>query len=406
MGLLDWLTDSIGSSQGPGAAGLDAAMPYPTPPTPGAGPAPPAPGPTPPATVAPPMPPPMPVNGPPGQPPGAPPTPPGAPPMPPMPSAQAGAPPGTPPGTPAMPPTDVSSAQRQNMPPAPDSNPQDGISIIGRALGLDRNADRNMAGAIGSGMKGVAANWNKPGLAAFAGGAGATLEGSTKQQDKLVEEQHKTLGDAINAVQIGDKRALMKAQTQRALADAQATMTGKGSKESVVNSEQQLYVRAVEMANKDQSLAGLRYQVQNAARTGTPEEVKAAQDALTSAYNERIKQHAQALGLDPSKIDKIGKQPGMTKDNPVPQGQMNSQKAYDALPPGAYFTNPKDGKILQKPLTPTAQPGGAATPAAAPAGAAPAQAAPGVPAVPTTPPIPPQDKIAAKDKQDDDEDED
>lgn len=303
-------------------------------------------------------------------------------------------------------------------PPAPVSGPN-GISIIGRSLGLDRNGDRSFVSSLGSGMSSVAKNWNKPGLAALAGSAGDALSGGVKQQNTTTDQQNKVLNSAINAVQVGDKRALIQAQTAKALEDAKATAAGKGSKDSVMNSEQQLYLRAQGATNQNAQLKLLKSQYDNTARTmgvDSPE-AKAAKDAHEKAYQQSLEQNLRALGLDPKKAQSIGKMPGSNQDNPIGKEKLKSQADFDSLPPGSWFTNPKDGAVLQKPLQqqqqaaggnatvngqqPVAGLGGVGAPP--PAAGQPPPAPPAAAGTPPTPPVPPNAPIKAADDDDDDE---
>jgi len=378
MGLLDWLTESLGTagSTGAGMNATDAGSSLPqqfpsgTPPTPPVAP-----------ISAPPTVPDLAttdISG--GMPAGATrasppiPTPVARPQMPPTPP---GAPQSLAPPTPPQ--TDIGQAAQDNQPPPPSSN----MSIIGQALGLNPNSDKEMRGSLAEGLKSVGTNWNKPGLAAAAGSAGAALSGGNTAQDKITDQQAKYLSQAIAASKAGDERAANQALTKLRLAQAQQAMTGKGGKDSVVNSDQQLYLRAVGATNQDGQLKLLKFQYDNAVKefgSDSPQ-AKAAMTAHQKAYDETLNGHLSRIGLDPKKAAQLGKMPGLSQDNPVGKEKMSSQKAFDDLPPGSWFTNPKDGRILQKPLTP---PSAAAQPGGQPA-QQPAPAAGGVPMPPATP---------------------
>jgi hypothetical protein len=372
MGLLDWLSDSLGTAGSTGAAmnptdagsSLPQQFPSGTPPTPPVQPIaspPTVPDPAttdisggmpPGATGA--APPPMPMP----RPTGAPPPPPPAP-GPPMPI--------TPPSPPGG---DIAAAAQRNMPPPPDSG--NGVGIIGRALGLDPNTAKQVSGALGAGLKSVGTNWNKPGLAAFSGSAGSAIEGSNTAQDKTVDQQSKYLTQAIAASKAGDERSANQALTKLRLAQAEQTMQGKG-KDGTANSDQQLYLRAQSATNQDLNLKAAKTVADRAAAEfgADSPQAKAAQDALKKASDETLNGHLTRLGLDPKKAAQIGKMPGFAQDNPIPKEKMNSQKAFDDLPPGSWFTNPKDGRVLQKPLAPQSPAGAAPAAAAAPNGAMP-----------------------------------
>jgi|SRR5882672_4620196 len=375
MGLLDWLTDSLGGPMSGGGATAGESIPQPIAP-PGMS--------SPPPTLPDSRPnlPPMPPNagsaaaditsaGAGGA--GA-----GAPPIPlPMPRPQTAA---APPPTPLMPPPGapgpgtadaVASYQRAGGTFAPPGEqgggptvPSGNLSIIGRALGLDANRDKELRGSLATGLKSVGDNWNKPGLAAFAGTAGSAMGGGNAAQDKTIEQQQKYLTQAISAAKVGDERAANQALTKLRLAQADMTRQGKGGKDSVVNSDQQLYLRAQGITNQDQNLKILKSQYDKAAvefGSNSPQ-AKAALEAHQKAYTDTLNGHLTTLGLDPKKAEKMGKQPGFSQDNPIGKEKMNSQKAFNDLPPGSWFTNPKDGRVLQKPLAAGGQPGGQAVP--------------------------------------------
>jgi hypothetical protein len=231
--------------------------------------------------------------------------------------------------------------------------------ILGRALGMDPNSERRLSGGLAQGLKAAGNSSGKSPFQAFASGAGATLEGGDQADDKTEAKQTKYLDQAIRALKSGDERELAVARTKLLEAQTKMTLQGKMGKDSVMNSDAQLYLRAVGATNADGPLKLLRKAYDDAVATGgaSSPAAKAAKEAYDSAYKSTLDSHLGRLGLDPKTADKLGKQPGMSQDNPVGKEKMNSQEAFDKLPPGAFFVNPKDGKILQKPLQPVQQPG-------------------------------------------------
>lgn len=289
----------------------------------------------------------------------------------------------TPPGAP----TDISAAARAPggvvQPPAPDSNAQ-AQTIIGRSLGLDRNKERGIFGSLAGGLNAAGNSAGKGKGQALFSGAGGALEGGNKSDKEIADEQDKFLGRKIagnnsaTATANGNStRELNTARTQLALAQAKQAMTG-GGKDSVMNSQQQLYLRGQGLVNSDPEVKLAKSTYDNALKNFDPgsKEVKDAAAAHAALVESKTKQHMQALGVNPKTVASIAKQPGMSQDNPVPKAGLD-QKKFDSLPPGAYFINPKDGRVLQKSGTPQ---GGA--------GAAP-QAAPQQGMTPAVPPVPP-----------------
>jgi hypothetical protein len=270
--------------------------------------------------------------------------------------------------------------------PNPGTTPPNAASqsFIGRALGLDRNKERGMFESLAGGLTAAGNSKGKGKGQALFSGAGGALEGGNKADKEISAEQDRLLGRQIaskvadNAAATGaTNRELNAARTQLALAQAKQAMVG--GKESVVNSPEQLYLRAQSAASQDGRLKALKTAADQAAIQfgANSEQAKAAQKAHKEAYDATVEGHAKTLGLDPGKLAKIGKQPGMSQDNPMKLDGA-TQEQIDRLPVGAFIIGP-DGKVLVK--QPPKQPAAGANPQA-PA----QQMAPPVPPVPVTAP--------------------
>lgn len=336
---------------------------------------------------------------------------PGLPPGIPMPQAR-------PAGAPGAPPTDISSSGRPGGPPMPPMTPDEGNriydsykaaggggpvnivgggpggdggstakTIIGRALGLDGNRETQIRGALGAGFKAAGNSSGKSPMQAFASGAGEGIEGGSKSDDKTTEQQDKYLGRKIAANAQGEtalngaaSRELNMARTKLAIEQAKMVKEGGGftGKAGTANSQQQLYLRGNALVNSDPEVKLAKSTYDNLIKQYPPDapEVKAAAEAHKKLVEAKRTEHMGALGIKPDDIAKMGKMPGMSQDNPVPKAGLTKEK-FDALPPGAYFINPKDGRLLMKK--------GAAAPAA---GANP-PVAPQQSMTPAMPPAPP-----------------
>lgn len=272
-----------------------------------------------------------------------------------------------------MPPGPASSMLPPNA--APSLVPQGGgaTGFIGRALGLDRNSERKFSGSLASGLKSVGDNVHKPGLAAFAGSAGSALEGGNTADDKTTDQRQKFLTQAIAAAQSGNTQALNVARTRLALAQAKAAeeTAGKPDKASVMNSQEQLYLRGLGAVNQDAKVKASLAQLRQVQTQFGPDskEAKAALEGHNSLIEGTKKQVFSTLGVNEKEAAKIGKQPGFAADNPVPAAGLTKEK-FDKLPVGAYFINPKDNRLLIK------QPPAGANPAAPAQSAAPAAPVP------------------------------
>jgi len=361
MGLLDWLSEAVGGnpamntegtpmSPGPGAT-MPQYSPMGAPPPGGMGPDPEqmmGRGP-PPGVMYPPAGDPMADHA---RPPMPMPRPAGAP-MPPQ--QQAPATPPVPPGAGA--PMALESYRRAGGtmmdPGRPDMGPAQARSIIGRALGLNPNQESTLRGSLGAGLKAAGENSNKGKGAAFMGSAGAAIEGGKNADDKTTDQQDKVLGRAIQSkaadqagINAGVNNRLAEARTK--LAESQTAMAKSGGKDSVMNSQQQLYLRGIGLVNNDPEVKLAKAAYEAAIKVGDPNspEVKAAKKAHEDLVSAKTKAHLENLGVDPKIAEKLGKQPGMSQENPVEVKGMTQDK-LNALPPGAYIRTP-DGKVLQK----------------------------------------------------------
>lgn len=305
---------------------------------------------------------------------------PGLPPNMPVPPAgrPAAPPPNLPPPTPPLPPAVIAA-----QPPAPDSGPQ-AQSIIGRALGLDPNRERGMFGSLAGGLTAAGNSQGKGKGQALFSGAGGALEGGNKADKEIKDEQDRFLQRKLAAntqanvsANSASTRDLNVARTTLALAQAKQAMAG--GKEGVANSDQQLYLRGLKAVHDaTASSAATLKAVQSQFGTDS-KEAKAAQKQHEDNIATAKKQVLGTLGVTEKEWDKIGKQPGMTADNPIdPNKGKFDQKKLDALPPGTHVVGP-DGKVLVK----------KAPPAPAAGGNQPATAQQQMtPSVPPTPPTP------------------
>lgn len=409
MGLLDWLTEGTGIGGGgmppmnPAGDSGGSGLPYPTPSPASTQPMPP---PQMTGTDAP-FPPgadPMAAggdvpNGPglpyaPGSDPmtagGAPPNGPGlSPPQVPMPMER---PPNLGAGPAALPPAAMPTSGT-GMPPGPPTSlapaiPGDsllpGQTALGRALGLDprSNSFKEGVSGLGAGLTAAGNSRGKSPFQALASGAGATIEGSDKRADKTTEQQSKYLKDAIAAAQSGNTNALNIARTRLALAQTKTeeAKDGKPDKASVMNSQEQLYLRGLGAVNQDPKVKASLAQLRSTQAQFGPDskEAKAAMTAHNDLIDGAKKQVFATLGVNEKAAAKIGKQAGFAADNPVPAAGLTKEK-FDQLPVGAYFINPKDQRLLIKqppaganPTAPAQSPAPAASPVpvTAPAGSA------------------------------------
>lgn len=263
--------------------------------------------------------------------------------------------------------------------------PPQGGTALTRSLGLDPNTARSIGGSLAAGLKAAGENAHKPGLAAFAGSAGSAMEGGQKRDDKTTDQQDKYLARAIQAKKAGNdalyQQNYLRYQIEAAKAKLEASKERAAGKDSVMNSPEQLYLRGVGATNADGELKILAARAKEAEKLGDQAAAKAAMEAYNKRRQEVLDGHLKTLGVDPGKVKGISEKPGFSDKNPVkdfPKDPAAAQKAFDALPEGAYFINPKDGRLLTKKSA-----GGAAS-------ANPAQTA----SLPPMPPMPSNPSLA------------
>lgn len=397
MGLLDWLTEGLGSlggpsgadigGQPPGAPPMVQAPPPPPPtiqqtsapppsimpqtadPTPqassldpsatdigggmqGAGPQPvpvPAPRPDIPTMATPPQPPQD------ALPPNATPTSGRLPPAPPMSLAPGGGVNGVGPGLGVAGPPDGFSAPPAGPSFMPDQQGRGGI--LSRALGLTPDQSNRLAAGLGAGFTAAGNSAGKSPFQALAGGAGATLEGATKEQHINTKEAQGFLDKALAAKKAGDDAAYKTNYMQYLQADLKASQEKAASKDAANKNDSptQLFLSAQRNVAADPLVKGAMTAYQAALKGGTPDEVAKAKAAYEQTVAERQQAHLAGVGLHPQTAAQIAQQPGMTQANPIDAGTagITPENIGQKLQPGQYYKNPKDGQIYQFKGSPT-----------------------------------------------------
>ncbi len=338
MGLLDWLTDLGGSGAGtdfPTGNPVSGAptMPQPTQPV-----QPPAPTPAP-APAPAPMPQPT-QPMPPAQQTGADgvPMPQPRPAMAPLPSPTTIAP-APQPGP--MQPQPTTSPAAPGMPTSAPTNPGQGRGFLGQAFGLPSSDEKNMLGSLGAGLSSVGQNWNKPGLAAFAGSAGAAIEGGTKAEEKRVDEMLKLISEKRKAGDESSATSLAQVKLETAKLQLQNLKAGNGKGTAWNKPPQQLYQDAMRLAQNDPDVKAGEKKLEQIIKDGNPAEVakaQAEQAALVAAARDK---HLVGVGLSPQSAAAIEKTPGLTQANPHPQNSYTPQNFESVVKPGQFYIDEK-----------------------------------------------------------------
>jgi len=254
------------------------------------------------------------------------------------------------PAAPPGPPLPITSPAQN----APAFNP----SMLGRMFGVT-SADQaakygQQTGAgLAAGLKSVGTNWNKPGLAAFAGSMGSAMEGGQARADIQTKQAADNLKAAIDAKKAGDEQgyktnylqylaAKLKADTDKA-ASKDATTTNKN------DTPTQLYLSAQRLVQNDPEVVDARKALESARKTGEPADVTAATNRLQQVLQQKQAEHLAGVGLHPQTAAQIAKQPGNSQENPVngKAAGLTPENITKKLQPGQWFTNPADGKLYQ-----------------------------------------------------------
>jgi hypothetical protein len=235
------------------------------------------------------------------------------------------------------------------------------LATIGRSSLF--NMSPQQAAGLGAGLKAVAANWNKPALAAFAGSAGAAIEGQQQETDRQFAQRQQAaqqkfmqsstaFKDMLAAQQENNMTAYREAQAKYLGARADALQTGAGGKGS--NAWQNTPFGHVSLIEGDV----LKYQDQQrkiateqSKTSGQPID-EAAIAAKTEAYRQA---RYKAAGIDPAEADKIknmGIQAPTLADGKTPNPAFNpfknlTEDQIRTLPDKAWFVG-SDGRAYQR----------------------------------------------------------
>lgn len=264
---------------------------------------------------------------------------PGAPPMPPMPGGGGGMPsPGTPSGAP---------------PQTPAGPWLSGI------FGSDPRRTAQMAGSLGAGLKSVGQNWNKPGLAAFAGSAGAAIEGGTGGDERQTKDEREAKQEALRNQQFRETQIHNDQQyqtAQRRLDIAQQVGTVRSRADAWRNSD----LGRLNMADQEigHRIESYRKEFGEDLKDPSPKNRKAAQQKQDEYEAKTRADVYKRYGVDPNKIDNL-KKLGTSYKTPF---EPKSEDEFHALVkpprpdpnnpgqmlPGDYYKNPRNGRIYRR----------------------------------------------------------
>lgn len=217
---------------------------------------------------------------------------------------------------------------------------------MSNVLGKDPRANQQFVGSLAAGLKSVGDNWNKPGLAAFAGSAGAALEGGQKGDKEFFEQTRQAKDEELKYRAEGNKEktdaAKLKYQQDR-LAAAQKAGTVNGRQQAWQSSEHGRFLLAEKQIQAEVESA--RKTLQPEMLGADPARKKEIEDHLKDVETTARKRMYQGMGIDENQAQKL-KTMGQSRDNP--HSPNNWDEFNEFVKPGQWFTNPADGKILQR----------------------------------------------------------
>jgi hypothetical protein len=231
-------------------------------------------------------------------------------------------------------PPDSSAA---GAPAAAAANPGQARGILGRAFGMNSSDETSMKNKLGAGLKSVGDNWNKPGLAAFAGSAGSTIEGGTKGDEKRVDQMLKLIQAKQKAGDDSATTSLAQVKLETAKMNLQNLKANGGNKGAWNKPPQQLYQDAMRLAQNDPNIKASEKALEQTIKDGNAPAIAKAQadhQALVSAVQDK---HLTSMGLNPQSAAGIAKTPGMSQVNPVPQAAFNGKPFDQVVKPNQPF---------------------------------------------------------------------
>jgi hypothetical protein len=227
-----------------------------------------------------------------------------------------GAPPLPPPtNIPApTPPPPISTDTGPTVPSAPNpaatsppGPPSPGRGWLSNIFGSDARSNRQVVGSLGEGLKSVGQNWNKPGLAAFAGSAGSAIEGGQKADIEFDKQKDRLEDRIVKARSLNDRKAYDDARIQLQMLKVQ-----EAQQKGTVSSRNLAYQNsdAAKLHTADQDVQKAMDREMLTRKTEYDGLNTEGQKALRAEWDQKKKQLQdetyRARGIDPDKIRQRG----------------------------------------------------------------------------------------------------
>jgi len=270
---------------------------------------------------------------------------------------------------PAATPTAGTGAPMQIKPPVPnpDSSPAAPAvtpyrlgdqTALGRALGVDPNSNgfKSALAGLGEGLTAAGNSKGKSAGAAFAYGAGGALTGATKQDNTAYDQRLKSLQLAVNAQQDGDKSAFNKNMAEyykgKLALDQKKEAESGGKSGSWNKPDSQKFIDAQNAMAKDPDIRASQKILEAAVAGGNgplnQPRIDAAQAAHTALVQQKQSMYLTGVGLNPAQIQANIQNPPGTTQNPhiIVGDEKAAREQFDTyVKPGQAYKNPRDGKI-------------------------------------------------------------
>lgn len=203
-------------------------------------------------------------------------------------------------------------------------------------------------GSLAAGLKAVGQNWNKPGLAAAAGTAGAAMEGGQKAASSATEEKRKDTAQQLNEAKLNETSRrndqLFQAAQDR-LQKAQQVGTVQSRAQAWENSDLGKLQKANTEILRQQSEIRKSYQDDLRAAANNGQNGAEIRQQMQKEMDEAAQRTYKQYGIDPNNVNKIQNR-GTGSDNPHKPTSWDEFNA--TVKPGQYYVNPSDGKVYQR----------------------------------------------------------
>jgi hypothetical protein len=280
---------------------------------------------------------------------------------------------------PAAPVTPTAGAPLNITPPAPnpDSSPAappikpastssfkfGDQTALGRSLGIDPNSNgfRSAMAGLGEGLTAAGNSKGKSAGQAFAAGAGGSLTGATKQDSTQYDQRLKALQLAVNAKQADNKAEYDKNYAKYLIgknaADEAKTAAGGGKSGSWNKPDSQKFIDAQNAMAKDPDIRASQKILEAAVAGGNgplnQPRINAAQAAHTALVQQKQKMYLAGVGLNPAQIQANIQNPPGTTQNPhiIVGDEKAAREQFDTyVKPGQAYKNPRDTPATLEPI--------------------------------------------------------